>query len=155
MLLIEPKQSMRAQAGFRGERVRTRRGREGERSIVNSFRSVVCCRIGNRRRRTKVELGRSCNFGRDVCAAAAAPQRPGRRVNKNFSCQSRRKMNCCFRLKYLSSFSSDFSSVALVISKLHGAGYMFGDYSCEDCVRLSIASGHNHFVNIQEGKFSR
>ena len=42
--------------------------------------------------RTKVELGgrgRSCNFETDA---------PGRRVNKNFSCRSRRKMNCCFRL---------------------------------------------------------
>ena len=42
--------------------------------------------------RTKVELGgrgRSCNFETNA---------PGRRVNKNFSCRSRRKMNCYFRL---------------------------------------------------------
>ena len=65
--------------------------------VTASEGTVVCCRIGNRRKgkkdgRTKVELGgrgRSCNFETNA---------PGRRVNKNFSCRSRRKMNCYFRL---------------------------------------------------------
>ena len=44
------------------------------------------------------------------------------------------------------------SFLTWLLSKLHGTGYMFGDYSCVDCISLSCASRHKQFVNI---KFTR
>ena len=100
MLLIEPKQCLYARASGiqsdRGERVPG--GEESEsdgrsdgfrrnRRLLPHWKSSQ-----GKDGQTKVELGgrgRSCNFETNA---------PGRRVNKNFSCRSRRKMNCCFRL---------------------------------------------------------
>ena len=65
--------------------------------VTASEGTVVCCRIGNRRK-GKTDGRKSSSAVAVGRAISRRTPLAGRRVNKNFSCRSRRKMNCCFRL---------------------------------------------------------